>query len=156
MSVVTFVLTAAHAVVGSVWLGAMAYSIAVVQPRAARLLGLERYEELATVLGAGARWAVLGMCAALALTGAGLVALAYVDRSPGTGWLVLVVAKAVLFGCAATLFGYVSWRLWPARLFALPAELPSLHRAFRRAACALIALVGANMILGIAAHTVLS
>lgn len=153
MSIVTFLLAVAHAATGAVWLGAMAYSVAVVQPRARRLLGGERFEELATTLAAGARWTVLGMSAVLALTGGGLVAAAYVGGSPGAGWLGVVAAKTALLLAALAIFGYVSWRLWPARLFALPAELPRIHRTFRRSAYALIALTGTNLVLGVAAHT---
>lgn len=153
MSIATFALAAAHAVVAAIWLGAMTYSLAVVQPRAARLLGQKRYEELATALAAGARWTVLGMCAALVLTGAGLVVLAFAGGPPGTAWLGIIAAKAVLLVAALAVFCYVSWRLWPARLFALPAELPRLHHTFRRAAYALVGLVGANVVLGVAAHS---
>jgi hypothetical protein len=47
----------------------------------------------------------------------------------------------------------VSWRGWPARVFALPAELPALHRRFRRVALVMTGLVGAAFVLGVvAAH----
>lgn len=153
MSFLGFAVAAAHVAVGAVWLGAMTYSIAVVQPRAARLLGRDRFEELAVTLAAGARWTVLAMCAATALTGAGLAGLVYADGRPGAAWIGAVAAKTALLLATVAVFGYVSWRLWPARLFALPAELPGLHRAFKRAAYVLIGLVGANLVLGVAAHT---
>lgn len=156
MDLVGFAVAAVHVLVAAVWLGAMAYSLVVVQPRAARLLGLERYEELATVLAAGARWSVLSMCAALAATGAALVALAYAatgEADPGGPWLALVAVKAVLLVAAVAVFARVSWRLWPQRLFALPAELPELHRTFRRTAYVLMCLVGTEIVLGAAART---
>jgi hypothetical protein len=153
MALLRFVLVLTHAGVAAVWLGAMAYSLAVVQPRAARLLGPERYEQFAAVVADGARWAVLGMCGVLAATGFGLVAVALAAGHPGPGWLALATAKTVVLCAALTVFAHVSWRLWPRRVFALPRELPALHRAFRRAALTLVALVGAELVLGVAAST---
>jgi hypothetical protein len=47
---------------------------------------------------------------------------------------------------------YVSWRLWPARIFALPAEVPHFQRAFRRVAVTKIAIAGLGMALGVLSH----
>jgi hypothetical protein len=153
MSVLTFVLAVTHVVVAASWLGAMGYSLGVVQPRAERLLGDERYEELASVLAHGARWAVLAMAAVLAATGGGLAAVAAsADGAPGW-WLGLVLAKAALLAAAVAVFAHVSWRLWPRRIFALPGELPRLRHLFRVAAYTMVALVAANTVLGVAART---
>ena len=54
--------------------------------------------------------------------------------------------KAVLLAAATALFWWVSWRGWPRRVFALPAELPALQRRFRAAAFAMFALVGAAFV----------
>jgi putative copper export protein len=153
VSLLTFVLAAGHALAAAVWFGAMAYSLVVVQPRAARLLGADRYEELAAVLASGARWSVLGMAAVLTLSGTGLVGAAYSGRDPSGPWLAIVAAKAVLLVAALAVFSHVSWVLWPRRLFALPEELPAMYRAFRRAAYTLLTLVGAECVLGVAART---
>jgi hypothetical protein len=155
MALVHFALAAAHVIVAAIWLGAMCYSIAVVQPRAARLLGFGRYEEFAATLANGARWIVIGMCAALALTGARLVALAAADR-PSSGWVAVMIAKIVLLVVALGAFANVSWRPWPKRVFALPEELPRIHRAFTWTAYTLIAVVGTEIFLGVAARTLVS
>ena len=146
MPVLRFALVATHVVVASVWLGAMAYSLAVVQPRAARLLGPQRYEEFATVLANGARRVVFAMCAALAASGLGLVAVAYASGRPGGGWLALMAAKTVVLAAALAVFSHVTWRLWPRRVFALPDELPALQSRFRAAAVTMLALVGAAFV----------
>lgn len=151
----TALLVLAHAGIAAIWLGAMAYSLLVVQPRAERYLGdPQRYEEFAATLAAGARWKVLGMMAALGLTGAGLVWLgAAGEPVPSAWWITLVAVKGVLLAVSLALFWFVSWRLWPRRLFALPAELPALRRRFRLVAIALTATVAANFALGVlAAH----
>lgn len=142
-----------HAGIGAVWLGAMAYSLLVVQPRAHRFFAdpLE-YEQFAATVAAGARWKVLAMMAALALTGAALAWLGIADGRPAA-WTGLVIAKGGLLLVSLALFWSVSWRLWPRRLFALPSELPALRRRFQLTALALTATVAASFALGIlAAH----
>jgi hypothetical protein len=146
-----FLAGAAHVVVAAVWLGAMAYSLAIVQPRVARFLGDERRtEELAAVLAAGARRKVLAVMAVLAISGAVLV-LAAPEGERSGGWWALIAVKAVLLAVALAVFAHVSWRLWPARLFAGDEELPGVRRRFRFAAIALIGLVATGTVLGVAA-----
>jgi hypothetical protein len=65
-----------------------------------------------------------------------------------------VAAKSVLLLIAAGLFWWVSWRGWPRRVFALPAELPALHRKFRWVALALVSCVGLAFALGVTASIV--
>jgi hypothetical protein len=160
--------TLIHAGVGAVWLGSMAYSLGVVQPRIGRLFGApERAEDVYRELAAGNRWRVVALIVVLVGSGAGLAALAAgADGgaagggaagggadSAGNGrdawWWTLITAKAVLAVAAAACFWWVSWRGWPARVFALPAELPALHRRFRRVALVMTAFVGVAFVLGI-------
>jgi hypothetical protein len=136
-----------HTGAAAVWLGAMVYSIAVVQPRAQALLG-DRYERFARTLAAGARWKVLGLVAALALSGGGLIGLEVADDTPTGFWWALVAAKAALLLGAVALFAYVSWWLWPSRLFANPDRLPGLQRRFTLVAVTLTAVVAAGLVLG--------
>lgn len=130
------ILVVLHVGLASVWLGAMVYSLAVVQPRAERFLGgAPRYEGFAVTLAAGARWKVLGLCAGLLASGVGLIAIQLsAHGGASTLWYLLVAVKAVLLVSAVALFAHVSWRLWPARLFALESELPVLQRRFRAVA----------------------
>jgi uncharacterized membrane protein len=141
-------LTTVHAGTAAVWLGAMLYSLVVVQPRAAATL--DDPEALAVALAAGARWKVIAMCAVLAASGVGLIAI---EDDPASAWVVLVSLKTALLIAALALFAHVSWRMWPARLFALPGELPAHRRRFRVVALTLTALVGAAFVLGTVADT---
>ncbi len=151
MTWATFVLAAAHLLLAAVWFGAMAYSVVVVQPKLLHYFGSpQRAEEPATYVAAGARWKVVGVITALAITGAGLTIL---DGDRPAWWWALIGAKIGLLGVASVLFWYVSWRMWPRRVFALPAETPGWQAAFRRAGWTLITLVGAAMVLGVAART---
>ncbi|HEY8471815.1 MAG TPA: hypothetical protein VIL37_04165 [Natronosporangium sp.] len=137
----------AHVTVGALWWGSMAYSLFVVQPRLARLVGdPARVEEAQRELAHGNRWRVVGLLAVLWLSGLGLV-LASTDR---TGWWWAGVGlKAALLAAATALFWWVSWRAWPRRVFALPAELPALQRRFRAVALAMFGLVGAALATGV-------
>ena len=151
----TALLVIVHTGVAAIWLGAMTYSLLIVQPRARRWLGdPQRYEEFAATIAAGARWKVLGMIAAVALSGAGLALLAVDGGRPDAAWTVLIVAKVALLAVSLGLFWFVSWRLWPRRLFALESELPPLRRRFDLVAVSLTGTVAAAFLLGLlAAHS---
>jgi hypothetical protein len=149
--VATFVLVTGHLLLAAGWIGAMGYSLAVVQPRVLRHGGSPREaEELATFLAAGARWKVVGIIAALAATGGLLVVLGAASEARGAGWWGLVAAKAGLLALASVVFWYVSWRMWPRRLFALPDEVAGWQRAFRVVGAVLLTLVGLATVLGVA------
>jgi hypothetical protein len=82
-----------HAGVGAVWLGSMAYSLFVVQPRVGRLLPKDTAEDVYRELANGNRWRVVALIAVLALSGLGLVlapdgkpALWWAPSSAGSGW----------------------------------------------------------------------
>jgi hypothetical protein len=146
-----FVMAAGHLLLAAVWLGAMAYSIGVVQPRLlAYFESPQRAEEPATFVAAGARWKVVGVIVALAVTGAGLVVLR--DDRPAAWWA-LIAIKLALLAVASAVFWYVSWRMWPRRVFALPAEVPGHQASFRRVGWTLLFVVGAASMLGVAART---
>jgi hypothetical protein len=150
----TVLLVLIHMGIGAVWLGSMVYSLGVVQPRIGRLFGdAAKAEDVYRELAAGNRWRVVALIGFLGLSGAALVPLLSDDRGDGRWWT-LIAAKAGLLVVAAGCFWWVSWRGWPARVFALPAELPALHRRFRRVALLMTALIAAALALGVlAAHT---
>jgi hypothetical protein len=149
---VTFVLMLVHLGVATLWLGGMTYSLFVVQPRLGRALADPvRVEDVYRELAAGNRWRVVGLIAVLALTGVGLV-LVYDGRS--AVWWLAVAAKLGLLVAASALFWWVSWRGWPRRVFALPAEIPAEQARFRRVALVMAGTVGAAFVLGVvAAHS---
>jgi uncharacterized membrane protein len=145
---------AAHVLVAAAWFGAMAYSLAVVQPRAARFLEEERRREaFAATLAAGARYGVLAVIAVLALSGGALV-LVGADEGRDDAWWALIGLKVALLALATAVFARVSWRLWPQRLFAGPDELPGVRRRFLRAAYVLTAAVAVAIVAGVAAAAV--
>ena len=147
---VSFGVVLAHLGVGALWLGSMAYSLFVVQPRVARVIpDVGRAEDVYRELGAGNRWRVIGLISVLAVSGALLVVLLHDGQSWGW-WLAMAVKSALLVGASA-LFWWVSWRGWPLRVFALPHEIPAVQARFRRVALAMVALVGCAFVVGVAA-----
>ena len=146
----TFGLLLVHLGVGAGWLGGMLYSLFVVQPRVPRVLpDPARAEEFYRELGAGNRWRVVGLIAALAVSGAGLLLLPSVRSGHSGLWWAAVGAKVALLAGASVLFWWVSWRGWPRRVFALPDELPAHQSRFRRVALAMAALVAVAFGLGV-------
>jgi hypothetical protein len=141
-------LIAAHLLLGVGWLGAMSYSLFMVQPKAARYFAGDddAHEEFVTTLANGARWKVVGLLAAIAATGA---ALAVWSPHRTGGWWAGVAAKTGLLAAASGLFWWVSWRAWPARVFALPAERPRWRRRFRLAGLGLLGCAGLASLVGV-------
>lgn len=135
-----------HLGVGAAWFGSMTYSLFVVQPAVAKFFQeTTRREEFLVALAQGNRWRVVGLVAALLLSGLGVVATA--QGVVRVGFLVAVVLEAV----AAAIFVEVSWRHWPARVFATAEELPAYQRALRVRATAMIGLVGIAFALALVA-----
>lgn len=146
----TVLLTGLHILVGAVWLGSMVYSLGVVQPRIGRLFpDPVRAEEVYRELAAGNRWRVVTLIVLLAGSGAGSAAVMAASGPRPAAWWIAVGLKAGLTVVAAACFWWVSWRGWPARVFALPAELPAAQRRFRRVALIMTALVGLAFGMGV-------
>ncbi|HTI20841.1 MAG TPA: hypothetical protein VL652_07600 [Kutzneria sp.] len=141
----TDVLLVLHLTLAAIWMGAMGYSLTVVQPKVDRFFpDEEKREEFLLLLAHGNRWKVVGLITALVLTG---VALA-VDVS---WWYTVSVA---LYGIAAAIFWYVSWRHWPARIFAVVEELAGYRRRLRLLASCMTGLVGAAFVFSVAVTVV--
>lgn len=129
----------------TLWLGSMVYSLVVVQPKIARFFSDdERREEFLVALANGNRWPVVALAAGLVLTG-GTVAIAG-DGAVSVGYAVAVGLDLV----AAAIFVDVSWRHWPARVFALPEELPGFRRALTVRATTMTVLIALSYVVAMA------
>src|SRR5262245_17665418 len=107
----------------------MFYSLAVLQPRARAFFATpSQFETFIAFLAAGARWKVLSGCVVIGLTG---IILLRFHGATSFLWQVCLIAKAVLFAIAVSIFAYASWCAWPARILATPAEAPIHQRRFR-------------------------
>lgn len=142
----TALLAVVHAGLAAAWVGGMAYSLFVVQPKLRRFFAAddETREALTAVIASGNRWKVLGLVGAIAATGAVLL---WLTDSP----LWILLAKAVLLVVATGIFWYVSWRHWPRRIFATARERPDLDRQLRLLATTMLVLAGTAFALGVVA-----
>jgi Flp pilus assembly protein TadB len=144
---VTAVLAIIHAGLAAAWVGGMAYSLFVVQPKVKRYFGADgdAREQLTAVIASGNRWKVIGLIGAIAVTG---VAMLLIDHHD---WWIHAV-KGLLLLVATGIFWYVSWRHWPQRVFATAAELPTLQRRLIILATAMLGLAGLAFALGVLAE----
>lgn len=144
-----------HTLAVAAWFGCMVYSVTLVQRHPAVSEQPAVYEDFVTTLSHGVRWQVLGMLAAIVPTWAAIVLLRVAAPDPpGAWWIALVVTKSATLLFATALFWYLSWRLWPRRIFALPEELPGIRAQFRVTSILLTFALGAALALGIAADNV--
>jgi hypothetical protein len=142
-----------HALAGAAWFGSIFYGVFVLYPRVNRHFDtIAERERLALALSHGARWHMIAAMSLVGLSGLGLILMPKNDVT--NPWLTLAGIKAVLIITAAILFWRVSWHWWPARLFALEAELPAIHRRFRLAAAGMLVLAGVNFALGVLARLI--
>ncbi|MGY4770980.1 hypothetical protein ACXC9Q_29065 [Kribbella sp. CWNU-51] len=135
-----------HAGLAAAWVGGMAYSLFVVQPKLKRYFGpdQEGRETLTAVIASGNRWKVVALIAAIALSGLILLLMQHEH------WWIHAV-KGLLLLCATGIFWYVSWRHWPRRVFATAAEVPALQRRLIVLATTMLGLTGLAFALGVVA-----
>jgi Flp pilus assembly protein TadB len=145
----TAIVAIIHAGLAAAWVGGMAYSLFVVQPKLKKYFGPDREgrETLTAVIASGNRWKVVGLIAAIAVTGLVLLLL---DQDH---WWIHAL-KAVLLLGASGIFWYVSWRHWPRRVFATAAEVPALQRRLVVLAGSMLGLTGLAFALGVLAGQV--
>ncbi|ADB29594.1 hypothetical protein Kfla_0471 [Kribbella flavida DSM 17836] len=143
---ITALIVVLHAGLAAAWVGGMAYSLFVVQPKLTRFFGADREtrEALTATIASGNRWKVLGLIAAIGASGLVLLILS-------TDQWALHLTKAVLLLAATAIFWYVSWRHWPRRIFATSTELPALQARLRLLATAMLGLTGTAFALGVVA-----
>ena len=115
--------TTVHLLAAAGWTGAMGYSLLVVQPRAAAFFGVDddSLEAFVATPARRQRWPVIGALVTTGATGVTLAVLARPQPTPAA-CVVAVAVQSVALAVAGGLFPHVSWHLWPARVFALPAE----------------------------------
>jgi hypothetical protein len=143
-----------HVLGGGVWVGAMVFSIFILQPRAEQFFRREAdFEDFIFSVVHGARWKVFSGIVAILLSGIGLAVWpGHAIVGDSAAWQGLFAAKVVAFVLGAGLFVYVSWILWPRRTFATAEELPGIKRLFFRVGAVMVIANALNMLLGIAAH----
>ena len=140
----TALIAIVHAGLAAAWVGGMAYSLFVVQPKLKKFFGPSEddREALTAVIASGNRWKVLALIAVIAASGLALLLL-------DTEHWWLHALKALLLLLATAIFWYVSWRHWPRRIFATSTERPALQRQLLTLATLMLALAGTAFALGV-------
>jgi hypothetical protein len=129
MNLLHLLLLVIHTVLSAALLGGMVYSFVTVQPRAKLYFKDTRdFEAFVANLAHGARWKFLTILAVIAITG--LVDPLLSESARPQLWWICFVIKCVLWAAILSCFVYVSWWLWPRRVFAAPADLPAIRRDF--------------------------
>lgn len=141
-----------HVLIGAAWLGSVYFSLTVLHPQGREVFEDDaRFEQFVIGLSNGNRARVLTGFAGTFLTGWALVALHMGQPHPTWWWGIVGVKTAVFFG-ALCVFWYVSWRLWPARLFAVEEEFATFRRRGTIMRATSLILVGIDTILGVLMH----
>lgn len=119
-----------HVLGAMLWIGSIYFSASALHQRAPALFARdEDFEAFITGLSDKNRYRHLLAFNASLLSGVALTYLTWTKHSPHQLWSwSLIALKIVLFAISALIFGYISWRLWPSRIFALPEELAQLRR----------------------------
>lgn len=140
-----------HVLAGAAWLGAMIYSFFILHAGAKKFFRHESdFEAFITTVSHGTRWKVILGFSIIGVSGLGLILTRWPEVA-SKWWMALLAGKLALFVAAVVLFVHVSWRMWPARVFATAEEYSQVQRTFRRVAAVMIAIAGLGIILGVLA-----
>lgn len=143
-----------HLWIGAVWLGGVWLSLVNLHRRGPALFADEaEFERVIAGFTRGNRWLLLG--ASGAMVGSGGLLWWLID-APSPAWSALVWAKVALLIGNVVAFSYVSWIIWPRRLFALAAELPAIRRRQTRLRVVSVLCLAASAALGVVAHSLRS
>jgi hypothetical protein len=136
-----------HAALGAFLLGGALYSIMTVQPRAkAFFKDVRNFERFLANLAHGARWQFVGVLVVIVITG---LIEPWFAPHPFPWWICFGL-KCALWIAILICFVYVSWYLWPRRIFATVQELPAIQREFTLFGRTILALLLISFVLGIA------
>lgn len=141
-------IVAVHVLGGGVWIGAMAFSVLVLHPRAEQFFhGGAQLEDFIFTVVHGARWKVVAGIAAIVGSGAWLALRGW--SAGGPLWQALVLVKLGLLAISLGLFVHVSWGLWPRRVLSAAHELPAVRRRFWWVGVVMIVCNSVNLGLGV-------
>lgn len=135
-------LAGVHGIGGGVWIGAVAFNLFVLTPRArAWFRASGEHEDFVFSVVHGLRWPVLA--GAIAVVGTGIARWISARPQASEAWAALMLGKIACAIVSVGLFFFVTLRLWPRRVFATEDELPRIRRWFFGIG---VGIVAANMI----------
>jgi hypothetical protein len=148
----TFLLHLLHLWVWALYAGSLIYIYCRLFPDIRRWLGSEeRFEAFSLMTADGLRWWIFGALIAAGLTGLGLAVLRS-GQGGGTVWWTLLAAKTVIWVVLLIVYAYVSYVMWPRRVFVATADRPAEQRRFAAVAGVLVVLLMTELVLGAMLH----
>lgn len=145
---------ALHVWTWGIYLGSVTYIYFRLFPDIRQWLESEdRFEEFSLVTGDGLRWWIYGALIAAGVSGVALVVL-QPRGSLSSWWWTLIALKAALLLATLAVYTYVSYVMWPRRVFVALADRPAEQQRFFRIALLLMSLLIGQVLLGAAAHLV--
>jgi hypothetical protein len=148
MYLIRLLVLVVHAVLSAALLGAALYSFLTVQPRAkAHFKDVRDFETFVANLAHGTRWKFLTLLAGIAITGSVDPILSESAR-PQLWWISFGI-KGVLWAAVLGSFVYVSWNLWPRRIFAALTDLAAIRREFAVIGSLIVVLLMTAFVLGV-------
>lgn len=144
----------AHVWIGAAWFGGVWLSLVNLHRRGPALFDdPAEFERVIAGFTRGNRWIIIGAASGVAVTGA--LAWSLID-APSPTWTALMYAKLGLLVGNVAIMSYVSWVIWPRRLFALPEELGPIRRRQAALRVASLVFLAVSVALGVAAHALRS
>jgi hypothetical protein len=148
MYLIRLLVLVVHSVSSAALLGGALYSFLTVQPRAkAHFKDVRDFETFVANLAHGARWKVLTLLTAIAITGFVNPLLSEPVR-PQLWWICFGI-KGLLWAAVLSSFVYVSWNLWPRRIFAALTDLAAIRREFAVIGSLIVVLLMIAFVLGV-------
>lgn len=111
----------------------------------------ERLEAFSLTTADGLRWWIFGALGLAGATGVALLAIRPPPLRDTTFWA-LVGVKAGLLVATLAVYTYVSYVMWPRRVFVAREDRPAEQHRFLRVAYLLMALLAAQALAGAALH----
>jgi hypothetical protein len=154
MNALAVFLDVVHTLTIGGWFGCQIYSVTLVQRHPAMERDSAAYEDFICDLGRNARWTILAVLAAALPAWVGIVLIRALTTDVSPLWVGLAAAKSAFLLVAIAFFAYLSWHLWPLRLFALPDELPQIRRTFWWTSTLIMCALATSLTFGIVANAV--
>ena len=150
--VLHFALLFVHIWATAIYWGGLSYSYLRLYPQMRKFLGTqERFEEFAITVAAGLRWWVFGTFALIGVSGAAL-AVVSAPEHPSAMWRLFIAAKILVLIEMFAVYTYASWVMWPARIFAAPADVPAVQKRFTAVSWVIGTSITLETLLGVAIH----
>jgi|GEM_PF-5810613 len=142
-----------HGLIGACWLGSIFYSATILNPKTPHLLEGDRAEDFLLKITHGNRRRIIASYCAVLVTGIALL-FGKQEHWGNQDWIWINAIKVGFSILYIAVFSYVSWYVYPWRVFASREELPLYRRKNTQLRWMMFLCVAINFILGVICHHV--